>query len=70
MTNKFYIKQFIINDNSFQDWAKDNLEDISELPASTRKKIRRALKIYNFRKISLFVTKIYKIYFFFNDGLV
>ena len=28
MTNKFYIKQFIINDNSFQEWANNNLEDI------------------------------------------
>lgn len=32
---------------------KDNLEDISELPASARKKIRRALKVYNIRRFSL-----------------
>lgn len=40
-------------ETSFWFVIKDKLEDISELPASTRKKIRRALKIYNFRKISL-----------------
>ena len=28
MTNKFYIKQFVINDNSFQEWAKNNLDDV------------------------------------------
>ena len=28
MTNKFYIKQFIINDNSFQEWAKNNLNNL------------------------------------------
>lgn len=32
---------------------KDKLEDISDLPESTRKKIRRSLKIYNFKTISL-----------------
>ena len=28
MTNKFYIKQYIINDNSFQEWAKNNLNEL------------------------------------------
>lgn len=28
MTNKFYIKQYIINDNSFQDWANKNLNTL------------------------------------------
>lgn len=32
---------------------KDKLEDISELPSSTRKKIRKALKIYNIKRITL-----------------
>lgn len=40
-------------ETSFWFVIKDKLEDISELPQSTRKKIRRALKIYNIRKMSL-----------------
>lgn len=28
MTNKYYIKQFIINDNSFQEWAQENLNTL------------------------------------------
>ena len=40
-------------ETSFWFIIKDELEDISELPTSTRKKIRRALKIYNFRIITL-----------------
>lgn len=40
-------------ETSFWFIIKDKLEDISELPSSTRKKIRRALKIYNFRIITL-----------------
>lgn len=40
-------------ETSFWFVIKDKLEDISELPSSTRKKIRRALKIYNFRIITL-----------------
>lgn len=28
MTNKFYIKQFIINDSNFQEWAENNLNNL------------------------------------------
>lgn len=28
MTNKFYIKQYVINDNSFQEWANKNLNTL------------------------------------------
>lgn len=28
MTNKFYIKQYVINDNSFQKWANKNLNNL------------------------------------------
>lgn len=41
------------DDTSFWFIIKDKLEDISELPSSTRKKIRRAMKTYNFRIITL-----------------
>lgn len=40
-------------ETSFWFIIKDKLEDISELPSSTRKKIRRALNIYSFRKCTL-----------------
>ena len=40
-------------ETSFWFIIKDKLEDISELPASTRTKIRKALKIYNIRRIEL-----------------
>lgn len=40
-------------ETSFWFVIKDKIEDISELPESTRKKIRRSLKIYDFKKVSL-----------------
>ena len=41
------------DETSFWFVIKDKLEDISELPSSTRKKIRRALKTYNFRRCAI-----------------
>ena len=38
---------------SFWFIIKDEIEDISELPFSARRNIRRALKFYNIRKINL-----------------
>lgn len=40
-------------ETSFWFVIKDKIEDISELPASTRTKIRKALKTYNIKKIEL-----------------
>ena len=40
-------------ETSFWYVIKDKLEDISELPPSTRKKIRRALNTYTFRKCTI-----------------
>ena len=40
-------------ETSFWFIIKDKLEDISELPASTRTKIRKALKIYNIKRVKL-----------------
>lgn len=40
-------------ETSFWFVIKDKIEDISELPASTRKKIHKALRTYNIRKIEL-----------------
>lgn len=40
-------------ETSFWFVIKDKTEDISELPSSTRKKIRKALKTYNYKKTSL-----------------
>lgn len=48
-TYDFDIKE----ETSFWYIIKDSIEDISALPSSTRKKIRRALKIYSFRRITL-----------------
>ena len=48
-TYDFDIKE----ETSFWFIIKDKLEDISELPSSTRKKIRRSLNTYNFRMCTI-----------------
>ena len=40
-------------ETSFWFIVKDNLEDISELPFSARRNIRRALRFYNIKKINI-----------------
>lgn len=40
-------------ETSFWFIVKDNLEDISELPFSARRNIRRALRIYNIKKVNI-----------------
>lgn len=40
-------------ETSFWFIVKDNLEDISELPFSARRNIRRALRFYNIKKINV-----------------
>ena len=40
-------------ETSFWFVIKDNIEDITELPFSARRNIRRALRFYNIKKISL-----------------
>ena len=40
-------------ETSFWFVIKDNIEDISELPFSARRNIRRSLRLYNIRKVDL-----------------